>query len=91
MEEFFIAESTGEKLPLTTNIGAPLVHPGSRGPQTFEIINMGAIPLRISVKDLICIAQVFRLKQPSVAAQRNMSKGFTNQLASEILLGTEFF
>lgn len=88
MRGFFYSEKTGETLPLTTNCGAPLIHPGSIGPQTYEIINTSDFPLRIHTPELICYFDVDYLSEPSVLAQQNLPKGeFRNQTPGKIELG----
>ncbi|MEK7450912.1 MAG: hypothetical protein AAB662_03190 [Patescibacteria group bacterium] len=88
MREFFYSEKTGKILPLTTNWGAPLIHPGSTGPQTYEIFNMSNQPLSVRVAKLICYLDVDYFNEPSVSAQQKMSKGeFGNQVPGKIKLG----
>lgn len=88
MREFFYSEKTGKILPLTTNCGAPLIHPGSTGPQTYEIINTSNQPLSVRVSKLISYLDVDYLSEPSVLAQQSMSKGtFSVQTPGKIDLG----
>lgn len=90
MREFFYLEETGEILPLTTNCSAPGIHPGSCGPQTYEIINTSDKPLSLRVSDLICYLDVDYLNDPSVLAQQNFPKGeFGNQSPGKIKLGNK--
>lgn len=88
MREFFYSEKTGKILQLTTNWGAPLIHPGSTGPQTYEIFNMSKQPLSVHVSKLICFLDVEDVIGPSVLPQRKLSKGeFGNQVPGKIKLG----
>jgi len=88
MREFFYSEKTRKVLPLTTNLGAPLIHPGSTGPQTYEIINKSNRPLNLRVSQLICDLDVEYLNESSILAQQKLSKGqFSNQNPGEIKLG----
>lgn len=88
MREFFYSERTGKILELTTNCGAPLIHPGSTGPQTYEIINRSDQPLSVRVSELICFLDVHLFIGPSVFAQRKLSKsGFSKQIPGKIELG----
>lgn len=88
MREFFYSEKAGNILPLTTNCGAPLIHPGSTGPQTYEIINKSDQPLKVCVSDLVCFLEVERLNEPSVLAQQKLSRGnFGDQKKDKIELG----
>lgn len=88
MREFFYSEKTGRILPLTTNWGAPLIHPGSTGPQTYEIINQSDQPLSMSISELICHLDVDHLSGPSVLAQQKLSNGkFGDQKKGKIELG----
>lgn len=88
MREFFRSEKTEKVTPLTTNCGAPLIHPGSTGPQTYEIINKSDQPLKVCVSDLVCFFEVERLNEPSILAQQKLSRGnFGDQKRGEIKLG----
>lgn len=88
MKEFFYSEKTGRIFPLTTNWGAPLIHPGSTGPQAYEIINQSDQPLSVRVSRLICYLDVKRLNGLSVLAQQKLSKGtFSDQKRGKIELG----
>jgi deoxycytidine triphosphate deaminase len=88
MREFFGSEETRETFPLTTNWGAPLIHPGSAGPQTYEIINTSNQPLSVRVSKLICLLDVDYLSEPSVLTQQKLSKGqFGEQERGKIKLG----
>lgn len=88
MRDFFYSEKTGEVLPLTTNCTAPLIHPGSTGPQTYEIINQSDQPLRVRVSELICCFDVDYFSGPSVLAQQKLSRGeFGDQKRGKIELG----
>lgn len=88
MREFFYSEKTGKILPLITNCGAPLIHPGSTGPQTYEIFNTSDQPLSVRVSELICFLDVEDVIGPSVLPQRKLSKGgFRKQVPGEIELG----
>lgn len=88
MREFFYSEKTGEILPLITNCGAPLIHPLSTGPQTYEIFNMSNQPLSVRVSELICFLDVHRVIGPSVLPQQKLSKGeFGDQVPGKIKLG----
>lgn len=88
MREFFYSEETGEMLPLTTNCTAPLIHPGSTGPQTYEIINKSNQPLSVRVSELICDFDVDYFSEPSISAQQRLSKGmFGDQKRGKIELG----
>ena len=88
MREFFYSEKTGKMLPLTTNCGAPLIHPGSTGPQTYEIINTSDQQLNVRVSELFCYLDVDYFGDPSVLAQQNLSRGtFGNQTPGKIKLG----
>jgi len=88
MREFFHSEKTGRILPLTTNCGAPLIHPGSTGPQTYEIINKSDQPLKVRVSELVCDLDVNYLNIPPVLAQRKLPKGeFGSQEKGKIKLG----
>lgn len=88
MQEFFRSEETGETFPLTTNLNAPLIHPGSTGPQTYEIINTSDQPLSIRVSELICYFDVNYFREPSVLAQQKLPKGvFGVQTPGKIELG----
>ncbi|MEK7186414.1 MAG: hypothetical protein AAB675_03545 [Patescibacteria group bacterium] len=91
MEGLFISESTGKILPLTTDVAAPSLHAGSKGPQTYEIINQSERALKVKVEDLVCIASVFHLGQPSVLAQENRDTTFGIQVSGKIKHGTKFF
>lgn len=55
MGDYFVQEQTRKILPLTTHQTAPLLHPFSRGQQTYEIVNVSKEPLVVTPKDLICI------------------------------------
>lgn len=88
MREFFYSEKTGEILPLITNCGAPLIHPLSMGPQTYEIFNRSDQPLSIRISELICLLDVEDVIGPSVFAQRKLSRGeFGDQIPGKIKLG----
>ena len=88
MREFFRSEETGEILPLTTNLSAPLIHPGSTGPQTYEIYNTSEQPLIICISKLVCDLDVDFYKRPSIIARQKLSKGrFGDQKKDEIKLG----
>jgi hypothetical protein len=88
MREFFYSEKTDRTIPLTTNWGAPLIHPGSAGPQTYEIVNMSSQPLKACISDLACFLDVNYLSSSSVRAQQKLSKGeFSNQKRGKIELG----
>lgn len=88
MREFFRSEETGETLPLTTNLSAPLIHPGSTGPQTYEIYNTSKQPLVVCISKLVCDLDVDFYERPSIIAQQKLSKGqFSNQNPGEIKLG----
>ncbi len=88
MREFFYSEKTGKILPLTTNCGAALIHPGSTGPQTYEIINESDQPLSVCVSELICYFDVDYFSGPSVLAQQKLSRGkFGDQIPGKIELG----
>ena len=88
MREFFHSEETGETLPLTTNLSAPLIHPGSTGPQTYEIINKSDQPLKVRVSKLVCDLDVDFFEEPSIIAQQKLSKGqFSDQKRGKIELG----
>lgn len=88
MREFFYSEKTGKILPLTTNWGAPLIHPESTGPQTYEIFNMSKQPLSVRVSKLICFLDVEDVIGASVLTQRKLSKGeFGDQVPGKIKLG----
>jgi len=88
MREFFYSEKTGKILPLTTNCGASSIHPGSAGPQTYEIINISDQPLSVRVSKLICLLDVDYLEEPSILAQQKSSKGqFGDQKRGKIKLG----
>jgi len=88
MRDLFHSEKTGEILPLTTNWGAPLIHPGSTGPQTYEIINISNQPLKVYISELVCFLDVEYLTGPSILAQQKLSKGeFGNQEKGKIKLG----
>lgn len=65
MRDYFVLEETGETLPLKTNLGAPLIHPGSCGPQIYEIYNKSFTPITVPIAELICPVDVFALKYPS--------------------------
>lgn len=58
---YFIMEDSGQPTLLTTNLTAPTIQPGSRGPQTYEILNESDNPLTVHVPNLACIVAVFRL------------------------------
>ena len=88
MKKSFYSEKTGEILPLTTNLGAPLIHPGSTGPQTYEIINTSSKPLNVRVSEIICFLDVNYLGNLPILTQQELSKGeFSNQKPGEIKLG----
>lgn len=88
MREFFYSKKTGKILPLTTNCGAPLIHPGSIGPQTYEIRNISDWPLSIRVSRLICYLDAYYFSKPSILAQQNLSRGeFGDQKRGKIELG----
>lgn len=84
MRERFVSKETSQELPLTTNWGAPGLHAGSTGPQTYEILNMSEFPLRVKVSDLICVADVFRLT--GEISLRSNTGGFREQTVGEILV-----
>lgn len=88
MRGFFHSEGTGETLPLITNCNAPLIHPGSTGPQTYEIYNTGKQPLTVCVSKLVCDFDVDYFSEPSVLAQQKLSRGeFGDQTVGKIKLG----
>lgn len=88
MREFFRSEETGETFPLTTNLNAPLIHPGSTGPQTYEIYNTSRQPLTICVSKLVCDLDVDFYERPSIIAQQKLPKGqFGDQERGKIKLG----
>lgn len=88
MREFFHSEETGETLPLTTNLNAPLIHPGSTGPQTYEIFNKSDQPLSICISKLVCDLDIDFFEEPSILAQQKLSKGqFSDQKRGKIELG----
>ena len=85
MRDRFVSKETGQEIPLTTNLGAPLLHAGSRGPQTYEIINESRTPLRIKVADLMCLADVFQLT--GEVLPRDGASSFGEQKVGEISVG----
>lgn len=88
MRKFFYSEKTKEILPLTTNLTAPLIHPKSTGPQTYEIVNMSSQMLNVCVSDLVCVLDVKYLNDSFIHVQQRPARsGFSNQLEGEIKLG----
>lgn len=87
MKNYFHLQGENSDLPLTTNISAPLLHPGSQGPQTYEIYNESEHPLKIDVSKLICDVEVF-FHGPSLLAQEKIESGYKKQTRGEIKLGT---
>lgn len=87
MRQYFSDSKTGEMLPLTTNLGAPLIHSGSRGPQTYEIVNKGSETIEINIADMICVADVFQLKGPSLGAMVGKKGTFSTQIPGRIEIG----
>lgn len=85
MRDRFVSKERGQEVPLTTNWGAPLLHAGSRGPQTYEIVNESRTPLRIKVADLICVADVFQLT--GEVLPRDGARSFGEQKVGEISVG----
>lgn len=85
-DRLFWMKSTFEGYPsLLTNVSAPLIHPGSKGPQTYEIVNMGGFDLRLKIKDLSCRVDIYPLDSRDTANSR--SSGFSVQKRGRILLG----
>ncbi len=88
MREFFRSSETGEALSLMTNCGAPLIHPGSTGPQTYEIYNTDKQSLTVCISKLVCDLDVYFYEEPSITAQEQLSKGqFRKQEPGKIELG----
>jgi deoxycytidine triphosphate deaminase len=87
MRQYFTSGQTNEILPLTTNVGAPLLHPGSQGPQTYEIVNESNLPLKVNISDLVSTADVFKLSAPSLIAQNKSRGTFRVQTTGKIDLG----
>jgi hypothetical protein len=87
MREFFRSSKTGQELPLTTNWGASSIHPGSMGPQTYEVYNSTEKPITVNITDLICELDV-EIHSPSITAPQKISNGrFNIQKPGEIKLG----
>jgi hypothetical protein len=86
MRQYFI-DKNRTVLPLTTNVGAPFLHPGSRGPQTYEIINKSDFPITFNISDLICITDVSNLSGPSYGALNQSKSVFSVQKPNKISLG----
>lgn len=82
--QYFINQVTGETLPLTTNLSAPLIKSWAKGPQTYEILNKSPKPLVLRVADLICIADVLILSERSHRPEKG---NFSTQEVGKIRLG----
>lgn len=87
MRDRFRTKEAGEVLPLTTNLGAPLIHPGSIGPQTYEIYNESQEALKVYVNNLVCVADIDFLTGHSVIAQ-NKRGNFSDQEPGKIKVGS---
>lgn len=84
MTDIFV--TTHGVLPLRTN-SAPLIHPGSRGPQTYEIINVGDCDLKLRVSDLSCPVDIFALDHDSALTGVKDGNNFSIQERGCISLG----
>jgi len=84
MRSFFQSASTGDELPLRTNITAPLLKPGSQGHQTYEIQNVGQVPITISIGDIECITDIRPFDPP---LEVNSGGQFAIQELGRIRLG----
>lgn len=58
MHDKFVDRSTGEELPLLTNVSAPLIQTGNKGVQTYEIFNITDKPMRVNVRNLVCVVDI---------------------------------
>jgi hypothetical protein len=86
MRQYFVNEKTGEMLPLTTNISAPVLHPGASGPMTYEIINQSREPITVNTADLVCKTDIYKLIDEMKNAKSHKST-FSHQERGRIALG----
>lgn len=86
MWPYFIDEITREEIWLKTNATAPLLHPGSCGPQTYELYNEYDYPLTVNVHQLACPVAIFTLRGP-VMKHQDRSSNFGRQEKGKIKIG----
>ncbi|GEM_PF-6644490 len=85
MRAYFVLKKTREMTHLTTNLGAPTLHPGSKGPQTYEIYNEEKHSLTVNINDLICFVDVFKMDDHILEGSTSVT--FGNQTRGAISLG----
>lgn len=87
MRDHFIHSPTWRELPLTTNLGAPLIQSGALGPQTYEIYNESSEDLAVRVSNLVCQVDMFRYDSP---AMNGRTRTYGVQKRGDIRLGNPY-
>lgn len=88
IREFFVTtdKKPFKQIPLETNMTAPLIQPGSCGPQTFEIYNHRS-DLKIRVADLACVVDILPLDKVPESTGKARVNNFSVQKRGQIALG----
>lgn len=87
MRDYLIHRQTWKELPLTTNLGAPLIQSGALGHQTYEIYNQTLGDLAVRVSDLVCQVDMFRYDSP---AMNGRTRTYGVQKRGDIRLGNPY-